>query len=131
MKIIKNYKEECVEFFYKKDFGKIVSFSNWIENNIDPIAFNIINDFCISYAISAWYILYVSSAFSNIWKTFVPYTYMPQAYTSVPQAPVTRHKCIRLCGGLPRRGASVYVCADGCGAKLKHFVTRRAYASFL
>ena len=48
MEIIKNYKEDCVEFYYEKDSGKIVSFSNWIENNIDPIAFNIINDLLIN-----------------------------------------------------------------------------------
>jgi len=48
MEIIKNYKEDCIEFYCKKDSGNIVSFSNWIDNNIDPIAFNIINDLLVN-----------------------------------------------------------------------------------
>ncbi|WP_166382440.1 DEAD/DEAH box helicase [Polaribacter sp. 11A2H] len=48
MEIIKSYKEDCVELYYEKNSGKIVSFSNWIDNNIDPIAFNIINDLLIN-----------------------------------------------------------------------------------
>jgi SNF2 family DNA or RNA helicase len=48
MEIIKNYKEDYVEFYYEKDSGKIVSFSHWIDNNIDPIAFNIINDLLVN-----------------------------------------------------------------------------------
>jgi SNF2 family DNA or RNA helicase len=48
MEIKKNYKEECIEFYCEKDSGKIVLFSDWIDNNIDPIAFNIINDLLIN-----------------------------------------------------------------------------------
>ncbi|MGK0447358.1 MAG: SNF2 family DNA or RNA helicase [Polaribacter sp.] len=48
MEIKKNYKEDCVEFSYEKDSGKIVSFSHWIDNNINLIAFNIINDLLVN-----------------------------------------------------------------------------------
>lgn len=48
MEIIKNYNEDCIEFYSEKDSGKIVSFSNWIDHNVDPIAFNIINDLLVN-----------------------------------------------------------------------------------
>lgn len=48
MEIIKNYKENCVEIYFKKDFDEIISYSNWIENNVKPIIFNIINDLLVN-----------------------------------------------------------------------------------
>ncbi|MCD8406398.1 DEAD/DEAH box helicase [Tenacibaculum dicentrarchi] len=48
MKLLKVYTEDVIEFYYEKGSGEIISFYNWIDNNVDTIVYNILNDLLIN-----------------------------------------------------------------------------------
>jgi len=48
MTLQKTHKEDSIEFYCEKESGYIISFSNWIDHNVDTRIYNVLNDFLVN-----------------------------------------------------------------------------------